>query len=112
MAALATQSMAYPSSNSPTYAAAAGGGDTLKGGDNVRLLVRNGGGAPITVTIPAYPTTTDYGAAIPGLVVSVPAAGEKWIGPLNGSKYTNPATGNVEVTYSGVTTVTVAVIDA
>jgi hypothetical protein len=109
MAALTTISMSYPST-APSYVAAAAGGDTVKAGDNVRLIVRNGGGSSINVTIPRYPATDAEGVAETALVVAVPAGGERWIGPLYGTRYTNPATGNVEVAYSAVTSVTVAPI--
>jgi len=111
MAALTTQVIAYPVTAGPTFAAASGGGDTLKGGDNTILIVRNAGGSPITVTIPRYPATDSDGVATPAFTVSVPATtGERWIGPLNVSRYRNPATDNVEVSYSGVTSVTVAAV--
>ncbi len=110
MAALAKTTFGYPSANAPAYVAAAVGGDTVKPGDTTRLLVKNASGAPINVTIPRYPAVDAEGASETALVVAVPAAGEKWIGPLYGSRYMNPATGNVEVAYSAVTTVTVAVI--
>lgn len=109
MTALTTQFPAYPSSVI-IYQAAAGGGDTLKAGDGVRLIVRNGGGAPITVTIPRYPATDAEGVAETALAVSVAAGSERWFGPLRGSRFTNPANDNVEVAYSAVTTVTVAVV--
>lgn len=111
MAALTTQVMAYPVTAGPTFTAANAGGDTVKAGDNVRLIVRNGSGAPITVTIPRYPSTDAEGVAEAAFTVSVPATtGERWIGPLLGSRFTNPATGNVEIAYSGVTSLTVAAI--
>jgi hypothetical protein len=110
MAALTKQSVAFPSSVAPTYVAAAGGGDTCKAGDDTYLFVKNGGGSPITVTIPGYPTTAPWGGAVTGLVVTVANAAEKWIGPLKGAQFRNPATDNVEIAYSGVTSVTVACV--
>lgn len=110
MAALTKQGIAFPASAGPTFQAAAGGGDTLKPGDKTYLIVRNGGGAPIDVTIPGYPATSVWGSVVGALVVEVPAAGERWIGPLYGSQFANPANGNVEVSYSDVTSVTVAAV--
>ena len=111
MAALTPVTFAYPSAPGPTFVAANAGGDTVKAADNVRLIVRNASGSPITVTIPRYPATDSEGVAETALTVSVPATtGERWIGPLYGSRYTNPATGNVEIAYSAVTSVTVAAI--
>jgi hypothetical protein len=109
MAALTTQTMVYPATTITTQAAAAGG-DTLKPGDNVRLMVRNGGGSSINVTINRYPATDPEGVAETALVVAVANGAEKWIGPLGGSRFANPANGNVEITYSAVTSVTVAAI--
>ena len=93
----------------PSFAAATGGGDTCAPGDKTFLVVKNGGGAPITVTLAAFPDTAPWGAAIPDPTVSVPAAGERWIGPLRGSSYANASTGLVGISYSGVTSVTVGV---
>ena len=110
MAALATQSVAAPGGNGPTYAAAAGGGDTATPGMTTYLEVKNGAGAPITVTIPRYPALDPEGVAETPLVVTVPATtGYKLIGPLYPGRYQNPSTGNVDIAYSAVTTVTVAV---
>lgn len=108
MAALATQKLALPSIT-PTFAAAAGGGDTCEAGDNKFLVVKNGGGGSINVTLAAFPDTTPYGAAIPDHIVAVPNGQERWIGPLNGSVFQNPSTGSVGISYSGVTSVTVGV---
>lgn len=109
MAALTAQSMSYPNT-AITVAAASAGGDTVKAADNVRLMVRNASGASITVTIPRYPATDPEGVAETALTVAVPAGTERWIGPLYGSRFTNPATGNVEIAYSAVTSVTVGAI--
>lgn len=109
MSALTTQTLPYPSA-APTYQAANAGGDTVKAGDTTRLIVKNASGGSINVTIPRYPATDAEGVAETALVVAVPAGSERWIGPLYGSRYTNPATGNVEVAYSAVTSVTVGVI--
>lgn len=105
MTALVTQLITYPSTL-PTFAAAVGP-DTAVPGQNTFLVVKNGGGAPITVTVDA-PGTDDFGTANPDLVVSVVNATERWI-PLRHAKLVQ-ATGLVNITYSGVTSVTVAVL--
>lgn len=87
-----------------TYAAAAGGGDTLGYTPTGVLRVKNGGGSPITVTV-VTPGNTKYGQADPDIPVSVAAAGEKAIGPFPAELAVD---GIVSVTYSGVTSVTVA----
>ena len=102
MALLSTQSLSK-AGVVPTFAAAAGGGDTVSA--NARfLVVKNGGGAPITVTI--TPTgNTSYGVALPAQTITVTNATEKWIS-LADSSYLN-GSNVIPVTYSGVTTVTV-----
>lgn len=94
-----------------TYTAAAGGGDTFAPGssDSVALRVKNGGGSGITVTI-AFPGTTSYGANNPSVTTaSIGAGAEAVIGPIPPAAIDN-STGLVSVTYSGVTSVTVAVV--
>lgn len=105
MAALPTQKVGLPSIT-PAYTAASGGGDTATPGDQSFLVVKNGGGAPITVTLLTSPDTTEWGAAIPDLIVSVTNAQERWIGPLRGSIFGS----TVSIAYSAVTSVTVGVV--
>lgn len=109
MATLAKQTI-LPAGLNPTFAAAAGGGDKVQAGPAVFLVVKNGGGAPITVTIDDPTSVSPAGAQAfnPDLSVSVTNAQERWIGPLT-DRFTNPADGLVAWTYSGVTTVTVGV---
>lgn len=95
-------------------AAAAGGGDSFANDDQERtfLLVINGGGSPITVTItPAVASGT-----LPGFGTVSKAAGggsvsngtRRYFGPFPAAY--NDANGRVAVTYSGVTSVTVAAL--
>jgi hypothetical protein len=110
MAALATQFIAQ-AGLTPAYVAASGGGDTFTPGDKTFLHIKNASGAPITLTLLTYPDTSPWGSAIPDQTVTIPATvGDKMIGPLVGSQYANPATGLGGLTYSGVTSLTVAVI--
>lgn len=110
MAAITTQTI---TTAGLTYAtqAAAGGGDTatLASATDVgsSLIVKNGGGSPITVTI-ADPGTTGAGNTATAPANSV-AAGATTIFPLLPAQV-NPATGTIAITYSAVTTVTVAVV--
>jgi hypothetical protein len=108
MALLATQNVSQ-NGITPVYSAANAGGDTFRTGKQNAFVVKNGGGAPITVTISTYPDVTSYGAAIPDLIVSVPAAGERWIGPFDTATYGSPTDEFVHVAYSAITTVTVGV---
>lgn len=89
--------------------AAAGGGDTFVNDGDAVLIVTNGGGGSINVTItPA--STTPQGYTISPVVVAVAAGATKYIGPFDKNTFNNPTTGAVSVTYSGVTTVTVGVL--
>ena len=89
-----------------TLAAAAGGGDKLPPGPTTCLKVTNGGGGAITVTI-ATPNTVADSITQGDLSVSVGAGVTKDIGPLPEQWFANAADGLADVTYSGVTSVTV-----
>lgn len=107
MATLASQQIVL-TGLAPTFAAAAGGGDKVPPGDHSFLAVRNASGSPITVTVDSV-APSNYGDDA-NLVVSIPATtGEKWIGPLTAQRFAG-ADGLVAVTYSGVTTLTVAAV--
>ena len=98
----------------PTYAAAAGGGDTFPNPEDQStfLVVINGGGGSINVTLTSQIAT----ASVPGVgnvalsdrVVAVANGTTRFIGPL--PPRFNNAAGQVAVTYSGVTSVTVAAV--
>jgi hypothetical protein len=88
-----------------SLAAANGGGDSIPPNANGALVVKNGGGSGITVTV-VVPGNTKYGPANPDIAVSVAAGATELIGPLP-NDLRNPTTGLVDLTYSGVTTVTV-----
>lgn len=98
----------------PTYAAAAAGGDSFVNdqadGSRTFLHVKNGGGSSINVVIDDPNSQGPTGATQfnPDLTVAVPNGSERIIGPL-GSRF-NDANGSVAVTYSGTTSVTVAVL--
>lgn len=93
----------------PTYAAAAGGGDKFIPGKDVFLHAKNGSGGALTVTIVTPKTVS--GEAIEDRAVSVPAGAERMIGPFPKSLFANPAdSGKAAITYSGVTSLTIAVL--
>jgi len=94
----------------PTFTAAAGGGDTFDPDADTFIVVKNGGGASITVTVPTPRVDPATGLAEADVSVSVPNAGERWIGPFPFEVYADPATGLGSIGYSGVTSVTTAVI--
>ncbi len=104
MAVLTVQSIAL-SGATHALAAASAGGDQVPPGDRTFLHVKNGSGAGITVTI-AKPGTDPWGGAWNNATVAVAAGAESSIGPLN-STLADPSTGNVLISYSSATSVTV-----
>lgn len=107
MATLGTQVIALAGLG-PTYAAAAGGGDKCEVGDRVFLHVKNGGGSPITVTLTSV--AAFRGQAVSNVTVSVPASGERMIGPLSSDLLQNASDGLCAIGYSSATSVTVAAL--
>lgn len=92
----------------PVFSAANADGHSVANDGHVMLEVKNGSGAPITVTVQT-PGTVD-GLAIAELVVTIPAtSGDKMIGPFQPGIY-NQADGTIYVDFSAVTTVTVAAV--
>ncbi|MHB0976893.1 MAG: hypothetical protein ACYC1U_06835 [Candidatus Aquicultorales bacterium] len=107
MTDLALQQLALAGLN-PTFAAADVAGNTFTNTGGEFLVVKNGSGVSIDVTVDSIKPCdqgVDHNA-----VVSVPAGQERWIGRFDPARFTNPATGKVSVTYSAVATVTVAAI--
>lgn len=109
MAVLTTQTI-VPTGLLPTYAAAAGGGDKVTPGNDTFIHVKNGGGSSITVTVDNV-VPSNYGTDA-DLVVVVANGSERMIGPLPTPRFQSLTDGLVNVTYTGVTTVTVAAIKA
>jgi hypothetical protein len=72
------------------------------------LHVKNGGGSSITVTIPS--TQSVEGLAVPNRTITVTNGTDKFIS-LGASGAHRQTDGSVNVDYSGVTSVTVAVLD-
>lgn len=91
----------------PSLVAASAGGDEFQAFPTTVLLVRNGSGAPITVT--AVTPGTSQGLAVEDVAVSVPAGADRFIGGLADDVFKN-AQGRVGITYSATTSVTVAVL--
>lgn len=90
-----------------TYSACAGGGDQFLAGNDVFIHVKNGHSSPQTVT--AVTQKTVEGLAVADVATAVTNAEERFIGPFPPSVYAD-ANGYVQLTYSGVTALTIAVL--
>lgn len=99
-----------PTGVAVNFVAASGGGDKIPAKPNGVALVKNGGGSPITVTV-AVPGNDAYGTARPDFTVSVAAGATEAIGPFT-SDLEDPTDALVHLSYSGVSSVTVAAIAA
>lgn len=112
MATLATQTI-IRTGLAPTYAAATGGGDAMACGSGMFLHIKNASGGALTVTIAIPAGASGYpNAAYTSTAVSVPATtGDRMIGPIRSELYADPTTGLATITYSGVTSLTVAAIN-
>lgn len=87
-----------------TAEAAAGGGDSFTNDGKQFLYIKNGGGSPITLTVVTQQQVD--GLAVADKTYTI-GAGEEWmIGPFPTATY-NDSNGRVQLTYSGVTSVTV-----
>jgi hypothetical protein len=91
---------------SVALAAATAGGDVVPNSGGVVILVHNGSGATVTVTVTSYQSNIPHGTAKTNFALPVAAGATGVIGPLDATAWNNP-TGNVELAYSAATTVTV-----
>jgi hypothetical protein len=107
MALLATQK-AGPTGLVPNFVAAAGGGDTFVADGRTALIVKNGSGGSINVTITSKKRSSP-GLAPADVVVAVAAAAEKHI-LVGQSGFADPVSGAASVAYSSAVTVTVAAV--
>lgn len=105
MATLTVQTLAATGSV-VTFTAAAGGGDEFANDGKTFFEVNNGGGAPITVTIVAESPCNQ--GTLHDVVGSVTNGTVKKFGPFDRQRFNDATTGRVGVTYSAVTSVTVA----
>lgn len=90
------------------FVAASGGGDTCATGAGVNLIVKNGAGSSMTVTL-AYPTPYDGDQTVTGRTFTVPATSGEFVIPVR-DVYRNSSTGVASISYSSATSVTVAVV--
>lgn len=98
----------------PSYASAAGGGDVVDNSDGKTFLhVKNGSGGSITVTVtPQNPNvnTGSHGPAVVATVaIAIGAGSERMIGPFAKQAFNNSSK-QLVITYSGVTSLTIAAL--
>lgn len=108
MATLSVQSIVRTGLN-PSLASAANGGDAFANDGRTFLRVVNANvGAARTITIASQlaASAVPQGTAKTDLTVSVPASGERWIGPFDPAAF-NDANGRVVATYSSEADLTV-----
>jgi len=92
----------------PSFVPASAGGDDFINSGKAFLIVKNGGTGAVTVTINSQ-TPCSYGFDH-DVQVSVVAGDESWIGPFPKARFNNQDN-KVQVTYSDVTSVTVAAVE-
>jgi hypothetical protein len=108
MATLTRQNLSLTGLSNPSYAACAGGGDDFPNdGSNTFVHIKNGSGGALVATFDDTGSTGPTGAQSynPDVQVSVPAGGEQIIGPFPTGRFGS----SVAITYSGVTSLTIAV---
>jgi hypothetical protein len=91
----------------PTYAAAAGGGDEFLNTGAEFLLIKNGDSSSTTLTIVTQATVDSQ--AVGDRTVTIPAGEERMVGPFTRTTY-NDGTGKCQLTYSSVTALTIAIL--
>lgn len=104
MATLAVQAV-LQSGIVPTFTAASSGGDVFPNDGRTYLHIKNGGTGAVTVTVDSF-TPCSYGFDH-DILISIPAGSERIIGTFPPSRFNNDSS-MVSVSYSGVTSVTVA----
>lgn len=114
MATLSVQDLVRSGGMEASYAAANSGGDVMPNDGKTVLHVKNGSGGNITVTAAAVITSKDLGGTYgpftrASVAVQVDAGEERFIGPFPKSTFNN-SSGQVALTYSGVTSLTVAAL--
>lgn len=108
MATLASQQI-VETGLAPSLVSAAGGGDRFVPGDRTFLWVLNGSGGSITVTVDSK-VVSNYGTDV-NLAVAVPAGASRMIGPLPAQRFA-ASDGLGDISYSGVTSLTIGVLGA
>ncbi len=113
MATIVAQAITEAGDNNVTYATCEAEGDAFANDGDQIAHFKNGGVGALTVTIVAETTSVDstrYGTLTKAnKAISVPSEGEAFIGTFPQSSF-NDGDGLVQMTYSGVTSLTVAIL--
>ena len=113
MAELTVQQISEAGGAATYVAATAGDGDTADNNGNMFLHIKNGGGGSITVTITALTTSVDSGLygdlTKANATVAIAGGTEAFIGGFAPAAF-NDGDGEVAITYSGVTSLTIAAL--
>lgn len=115
MATLTVQEIDLTSGVAPTYAAASAGGDEYANEGRTYAHLKNASGGAITVTVTPVPSVIDnsqFGRIVPAARTFTVAAGGERIIPFLAQGAYNNSNSRVALTYSGVTSLTVAAIRA
>lgn len=115
MATLTVQDVDLTTGVQPTFVAAAAGGDEYANDGKTYAHFRNGSGSAITVTVAAQQTSVDdaqFGRIVPSNRTFTVAANSDRVIPYLAAGLYNSTNGRVVMTYSGVTSLTVAAIRA
>lgn len=91
-----------------TYVSAAGGGDVFPNDGATQLHVKNGSGSPITVTVTAVKACNQ--GTLHDSVTIITAGDEAFIGVFEKKRFNNTS-GQGAITYSGVTSLTIAAVN-
>ena len=115
MATLTVQTIDLTSGVAPTYASAAAGGDEYANDGKTYIHLKNASGGSITVTVTVQQSAVDsqqFGRLVPANRTFTVGAGAERIIPFLSAGGYNNSNGRVALTYSGVTSLTVAAIQA
>jgi hypothetical protein len=109
MATLSVQSISR-SGLKPTMASASGSGDKFPHAPNRYIEVDNGSGSSVDVTVASQYSGVPQGLSSSDLTVAVPAGERRLIGPFSERAFAD-TDGNVNMSYSASSSVTVAAIE-
>ena len=107
MALLATQTISR-AGLTPALQAASSGGDSWEPSSTTFLVAKNGSASSITVTVAT--TATAFGQPISNVAVPVAAGAEVWFGPFDPGMVAQSGTNLGNLTYSAVTSLTIAAV--